>query len=342
MARVGQHLTPERRAAIEDRLRRGDATNTIAREMGASFTTVHRVKVEMAAEPVSSIITFPTFPDEDIPVDRIIGLMAERSKRKLEAAAAKEWMPIRINSTSPVVIAFVGDPHLGDDGTNWDLLLRDIGMMTAPNVYAVNIGDVGNFWIGSLIRLYADQETSKKTEHKLAKWFLHDSGIRWLLWLLGNHDTFGDAAYILKAMNKTSVPMMEWQAKFTLKFPTGLEVPIFASHDFPGNSQWNGGHANMKAAKMRGGAAIYVSGHKHTWHLHSEEMPDSGEVFWTMRARGYKFLDSHATRHGFSSDKYGATMAAVIDPRADTIHEALTCFPCLERAVMFRDAISQD
>ena len=72
--------------------------------------------------------------------------------------------------------------------------MRDADLMAkTPGVYAVNIGDTTDNWGGRLIRLYAENDVSRQTERKLARWFLQESGIRWLVWLHGNHDTMDGA-----------------------------------------------------------------------------------------------------------------------------------------------------
>ena len=72
-------------------------------------------------------------------------------------------MEIKIKSNKPIGVAFVGDPHVDNNGCNWPLLRRDIAIMRdTPGMFAVNIGDVTDNWAGRLVRLYADQEMSKK------------------------------------------------------------------------------------------------------------------------------------------------------------------------------------
>jgi hypothetical protein len=244
---------------------------------------------------------------------------------------AKKWFQIRMADSRPIGLSLVGDPHVDDDGCNWPQLQADIEIMKQEGVYSVNIGDINNNWTGRLLRLYANQETSKGTAWKLSKWFLRDSGIRWLAWLHGNHGAWNDGAEIMRQMNIQSVPMAEWEAQFKLVFPNKAEIRVWASHDFSGHSMWNTLHGMQKTAHMKDWAHLYASGHKHNWGVHQEESASRNFTYWLARCRGYKYLDSHSERMGHQSQQYGASILAVIDPTATDDNARVVCFSNLER-----------
>lgn len=333
-------VSPEDLAAAAAAFSDTKNTSEAARRLGIPRSTLqHRLQMAAAADvrPPTPIV-FPEHPADDIPTEDLIRQHARRAEQRFAAAASRVWQPIKIGSDDPYVLAFVGDPHLDDDGCDWPMLLKHIELMKRPGVYAVNIGDTTNNWAGKLARLYANQDTSKRTARKYAKWFLAESGINWLLWLMGNHDMWDDGGDILRLMNTTPMPMEDWEARFTIVTPNGFSLPVWASHDFKGRSMYNKLHGPMRAARERRGAMIYVCGHTHEWAVTQEELPDSREVFWAMRARGYKVLDPHAVRYGFDSKRYGATVAAVVDPRAEAPFN-VHCFADLETAVRYRDSL---
>lgn len=338
---IGKHATPEARIEADRLLKEGKSIAETSRITGMARETVRDIKHRgpVRDPEYTTKVEFPAPVDDDIPVEQIVDMMARRAEKRFEAAKAREWQTIKIKDDLPTVIAFVGDPHLDDDGTDWPLLQKHIALLKSPHCYAVNIGDTTNSWGGRLVRLYANQETSKKTSRKLAKWFLADSGIPWLVWLSGNHEEMDSSFELFRLMNTKQIVMEEWQARFAVEWSNGFRVPIWAAHDFKYRSQYNVLHGVQRAARERRGASIYVAGHIHTWGVSQEEQADTGEVFWTMRARGYKMLDSHAVRWGFDSKRYGATVAAVIDPRNPDPHTAVHCFADLETAINFRDSL---
>lgn len=287
-------------------------------------TLIRRAKAyKPETEPAYKL---PDFPDNDIPVSELIESMKKRFNKRNEFQKAINWFPVRMRDDKPIGLAFVGDPHVDDDGCNWPLLEQDINIMKQDGIYGCNVGDTTNNWAGRLIRLFAKQETSQETAQKLAKWFLTDSGIKWLVWALGNHDSWGEGAAVLKAMNAHNVPMLDWQAKFEVKFPNKYGCRVWMAHDFPGNSMWNTMHGAQKAAHLKEQADIFICGHKHNWGLHQEESASKGYVYWLARARGYKHIDDYAEQGGHQSQSYGSTILAVINPKAPNASAAVQCF----------------
>jgi hypothetical protein len=280
----------------------------------------------------------PVFPDEDIPVEDIIDTMSRRFEKRSASYKAHTWFPVRFKSDEPVAILWVGDPHVDDNGCNWPVLKRHAELCQTAGVYAVNIGDVSNNWAGRLQKLYAEQDASVGTARKLAEWLMLDSGIHWLVWLIGNHDAWGDGAEILAQMAKrgtTKLVCHDWEARFRLCFPNGWEARVFAAHDFKGYSMWNPLHGPMKAGAMGPEADIYVCGHKHNWAVFNYENASRGREQHFIRVRGYKFLDDYARRLGIIEQEGGCSMLTVFDPS----RESMTTFSDVERGVEFLNVL---
>lgn len=335
-------LSDELAAEAMDAVRRaGGDKSAAAREMGIPRSTLQnrlRAAENRAIKPRKNDASFslPEFPDDDIPVEEIIESMCKRYEKRSAHVAAKKWFPVQIKSDIPIGVGFVGDPHVDDDGCNWPLLKQHIEIFkNTDGLYGVNIGDTTNNWVGRLMKKFADQETSQSTARKLAKWFLHDSGIEWLVWLLGNHDVWNDGAAVLTGMNTKRIPMEDWEAKFRLVFPNNRECRIWASHNFSGNSIWNSLHGPQRTAHTKAEANIYVCGHLHNWALHHEESATRDFTYWLARARGYKFIDEYATKLGHGSQDEGATIVSVIDPKATSEAGFVTCFADMEEGADF-------
>jgi hypothetical protein len=263
-------------------------------------------------------ITFPKFSNPNAPIKQVIGRLAEDQARKAKRAAEEKWFRVHVRDKRPIGILWFGDPHLGTS-TNWDALNRHVKhCATVKGLYGANIGDTTNNWVGSLMRLAAEEDISRKTERRLAKWFLSEAGITWFLWLMGNHDEWNEGADILRLMDiHNRVPMFDWSAKIELVFPNRVKIRVHAAHDFPGNSMWNSTHAPARAPRMLGGGAdLYACGHKHTWGIQQFEMPDAGKCPTAIRVRGYKTGDHYAKRLGFPEDENGFSILTIFDPTA--------------------------
>lgn len=306
-----------------------------ARAIGVDPQTIRRglKKISSAHETPEAI--FPDLPSSELPADKLIDQACSRFETHLAARDARKWFEIKIKSNKPIGVCFVGDPHIDNNGTNWPLLRDHIRILEETDgMHAVGIGDLTDNWTGRLVRLYADQEMSKKQAWKLAKYLLKDTKIRWLAHLLGNHDAWGDGPYLIKANAQTVVPVCEWQARFRLTFPNGRDIKVHAAHDFPGSSIWNKMHGAQKAAMLYERADIYACGHKHEWQCVEGENANRDFCYWLIRSRGYKYIDSYADQLGYASQRYGASITAVIDPSAEG-PTRVRCFPDLAEAAEF-------
>lgn len=270
-------------------------------------------------------IELPQFPDEDIPVEDIIALQSKRFKTRVASYEAHTWFPIKVKDKKPIGILWFGDPHVDDNGCNWPALQRDIALCRdTEGLYGANIGDTTNNWSGRLMRLYAEQDASIGTARKLAKWFMLDSGVIWLIWLIGNHDAWGDGAEVLAQMAKQhgtqKIICHDWEARFSLNFPNGWSPRIHAAHNFRGHSQWNPLHGPMKAGQMGEEAELYICGDKHSAASFEFENAARGGVFQRfVRVRGYKFMDSYARHLGLAEQASGCAAVTVFDPSRKSV-----------------------
>tara|TARA_R100000315_G_C5229114_1_gene140060 strand:+ start:200 stop:1234 length:1035 start_codon:yes stop_codon:yes gene_type:complete len=290
--------------------------------------------VHAAATPEPSHeppVVYPTFPDEDVPAEDILDLMERRFEQRQAREQAEHWFAIKEKTNEAIAYSWFGDPHIGSNGCNIKLLRRDIERIkSTPGMFAANCGDSVDNWGGSLVRLYAENDVSRQTERRLARWFLEEAGIPWRLWLLGNHDVMdqGLSAY-LEGINAHRIPVLDWRAKFRVLFPNGCEIKIDAAHDHKGSSIYNPLHGQKRASLWDEEADLYIAGHRHSWALASEEVA-SGRVINMARARGYKYLDEFARRRNYVVQQCGASIVTVFDPQATSPARLVQMFADVE------------
>ena len=308
----------------------------VAKELDVSESKVHRL-LRVIDSDDDPVIELPEFPDDDIPAEQILDQMADRFNQRLKHEDAKNWFSVRVRDDKPIGITFIGDPHLGANGCNIPLLRSDIDTVTkTEGVYCVNLGDTADNWsYGNLIRLYADNDVSRQTERRLAKWFLEDAGVRWIVWLMGNHDVMAsEFTTYLRTLNAEQIPMTDWRAKFKLTFPNDSEVLVDAAHNHKGTSIYNRLHGQKRAALWNENADIYVAGHHHNWAMTQEEL-DDGRVVCLARARGYKWVDEFADRHGLAHNVQGASIMFVIDSSEEAPTRRIKPFADLEEGAEY-------
>lgn len=265
-------------------------------------------------------VVHPFIPPDDKPVHQLIQDMCDRFEKRKDSYEAKKWMEFKVNTDLPIGINVFGDPHVDDDGCNWPLLKKHIDICKQPGVYGMNIGDTHNNWVGRLMKEYANQSTTRSTAWKFIDWFFRESGVTWLVILLGNHDGWNFGSETMSKICENLCTMVDWRAQFVLKFKNGVEFRIDAAHDHTGQSQWNSLHAQQKASTMGGTAHLYIAGHRHNWAIAQHECPHTNRIYHLARARGYKEIDDYSDKLGFGAQKNGASIFVVIDPTASEIN----------------------
>lgn len=312
-----------------------------SRALGIAKSTIqdsvkrHKQRIADAGAP--NVPVAAPLPADDVPTAELIDMMCRRFEKRQANAEAQRWRRFQVPHKGPYALAFMGDPHVDDNGCNWPLLRRHCQMLAeAEGVYAVNIGDTTNNWAGRLERLWAHQDTSGATARKLAHWLLNESGVPWFLWLHGNHDSWAGPVGTpwFEAVKPHYVHMAEWGAKVTLVSPNGHELRLWAAHNFKGSSIWNNMHGLERAAQMADWAHLYVAGHHHDFGIREGENAERRYIYNLVRARGYKFIDHHADVHGFPSYEHGATVLAVVDPDAGKAN-AVKAFSDLEHGLEY-------
>ena len=126
-------------------------------------------------------------PSPDIDVEELVEQRIKAFARKSAHEAARALIPVRVRDDLPIGVLHMGDPHVDDAGTDLALLKRHSDLTRkVPGLYAANVGDTTNNWVGRLARLYAEQETSSSQAWQLGEWLI--ARTRWIYLVGGNHD----------------------------------------------------------------------------------------------------------------------------------------------------------
>ena len=313
-----------------------------SRAMGIPRSTFeHRIRLAQERElenRTNDEPILPTFPPSDLPTEQLIQSLSARFEKRIEHQNAKRYFDIVLPDDRPRLLATVGDPHLGVS-TNWKLLQHHVELMTHnEGVMCVGIGDAANNWGGRLTALYAEEDISRETERRLAKWFLE--ALPWAVWLHGNHEAMNsEFSTYLEAINAQKVPMIDWRATVRFVFPSATIKADFA-HNHKGSSIYSKTMGQKRSVLWEAnpgpdGAPVdlVVAGHHHTWAITQEELDDNRCVILA-RCRGYKFHDTFAIRHQFANMRYGSTLAFVVQPKLEGPMR-ITPFADLEQGIKY-------
>lgn len=306
-------LAAEAARALE---KAGGNCSQAARELGIPRETLRHRAAWHAEHGKPSGFDFHEDEGGEPPVEELIERAVRDFSRRAKAARAKEVVTVKARSNEPMALAWLGDPHIDDNGCDWPKLREHLAIIKAtPGMYGCNLGDTTNNWVGNLGRLYAAQETSKRTAIRMMEWLFE--AIPWFVVIAGNHDLWsGDDSPLHWLQNRVGVAG-DWAARFRIAFPNGQSFDVDARHDHPGHSQDNPLHGQMKA-KIRHPIAqdadLIIGGHKHVAALSMQEDIRRGRPTWFARARGYKAFDSYARNLGFPEQQHGQAVVSVINP----------------------------
>ena len=301
----------------------------------------HPVPSSIQKEPDDKF-TVPYVPTEDLEFPELIEHLVKRYKKRDKAKKKSNWVEVKVDFNEPYMLVLVGDPHVDDNYFNAPKWLRDISIIQQhkPYIRSIMIGDNTNAWVGRLSRIYSDQNTTVTDAWRLVEHMMSKEGFDPLISVAGNHDMWIDrGSDPMKWMQRArNLVAGDWNVNFTLVHPNKRKVRISASHDFPGHSQWNPLHSNLKASMMGSQADIYCSGHKHNWAIMTMPINAQNRVVHLIRARGYKAYDEYATKLGHEPDmtELGESIAIVIDPNGNE-HNYIHTFPDLEQGAEFLD-----
>ena len=275
--------------------------------------------------PDAGAIQMPELPDKEPSYEELV----ERSKRAFrqykEAHDARRLVRLPVRMDGPIGILATGDPHVDAHGTNWDLIQKHTRLVReTEGLFATNVGDLANNWVGRLARLYAEQHTTPREARIKIEGFFREFGGK-LLWIdCGNHDVWNGQDDLYRWLARAAGASMAWYGnRVCLEFRSGATVTVNSRHDFKGSSQWNIVHGPLKAAMMGDRDDIYTCGHLHAGG-YQMLVHAGGEISHVTRLSAYKVLDTYKDENGWRDQHLPAALF-IINPYATT-HAAKVTF----------------
>jgi hypothetical protein len=275
---------------------------------------------------------------KDRSLKELLEYAREESIRAVEYEENNQLLEVVVPVPGPIGLMVFGDPHIDNAGRDINMLQRhlDVARDRRNYVFAGNIGDVRDNWIGRLARLYADQTITARESWKLAEWMI--KYIKWSWLIKGNHDTWSGANDPLDWICEQSGVGFVRDAGVRIQFnhPNGQSTRLHARHDFPGNSIYNPLHA-LKRETLHGHRDhILVAGHRHIG-ADAGDYNSSG-AFQMVRVSGYKVSDSFRHAMGFKARPLHPAAMIIVDPdEPDTSRARAWCAPTVETGALILD-----
>lgn len=254
----------------------------------------------------------------EIDIDALISRRIEQFAIKKQIREREQILPVRVKLDGPIGLGFMGDPHIDDDGTDIQQLFEHVDLFGKHNegLFACNLGDVSNNWIGKLSHLWSEQSTSAAESRALVNEFLGRTN--WLFYIHGNHDCWGGGNNLLtQILAQNAAITKEHRVRVGLRLPNGRNVKIHAAHGFRGKSMWSEVYGAARVAQLDGDHHdIYAGGHIHTSGYAHGMRPSSGRMWHAIQVASYKKFDRYADELGLDSKDLYNCPVALIDPEA--------------------------
>lgn len=293
---------------------------------------VRRILLDLGAEPrpvvggasPSATIAAPEEPSAPyiigagphLDID-LAALRMEASRQfatKQRAAQKRKRQTIRFDY-GPILIAFVGDQHIGNAGSNIDRMYRERDLICAtPGAYAWGMGDlVDNFIVGRLMAQNMKPSIDVLGQWELARDYLHSFGSRLVAAVGGNHGAWTAMLTGIDYRRDVCPDGVLYDGdEIQADVRVGQEAfPIWARHQWSGSSIYNQTHGAERAARFSDPSfTFYVGAHLHTGAV-TRSFVHEGRRKCAIQIGAYKEHDDYARVCGFSPSD-GSTAAAVV------------------------------
>jgi len=265
--------------------------------------------------PPSLEVNGATADGRDFDPEQAIQEQARRFKRKHRRAQKKRTQTIRFD-TGPIMIAFVGDQHLGNAGTDIERVFEEQRIIKqTPGAYCWQMGDVvDNFIVGRLKEQNMKPAAPIWEQWQLAKEYLDRWDDRIVAYVGGNHGAW--------TMGQTQIDYRrdicpdgilydgdDVQATVSVGSAT---YDIWARHKWRGHSIYNQTHGQERAARFNDpNHDIYVGAHTHEGALY-REMIHEGQRKAAVQVGTYKVHDDYARTQGYPESDMSTACAVIL------------------------------
>jgi hypothetical protein len=276
-------------------------------------------------------------PSRDRSLSELIAHRRAESERAIEYEDATNLFRVDLKADGPIGLMIFGDPHIDSPGCDFRMLESHLSLAAkrAEYVFAGNIGDLQDNWIGRLERLYADSTTNSRETWRLVEWMMKGCGVQWTWLIKGNHDCWLGRNDPLDWISKSAGVGIEQPHGVRIGFqhPNGQQTRMNARHDFKGNSIYNPLHSLKREVLHGHRDHIVVAGHRHIG-ADARDINGDGMPFVMVRVSGYKVADPYRLEIGAHAKPLHPSALIVVDPdEPESSNNRVWCAPTCEEGI---------
>lgn len=246
--------------------------------------------------------------------------------RKLQAFERKEakgdWrslVPLNLPGR-PFRLKIFGDPHLDDDGCDFDLFERHwLEMNAEQGVYGICVGDWFNNWLRALGHLWKEHSTAPSDSWLLLEGLMEERGDALLAACSGNHDDWshGPIDPVAYLMRQHGVAYRKGAIRLELRPGNHTPLTIAMRHKWRGASMYSAAHGIRRAVEKGWADDIAIGGHIHQDESRHYIHPDTGKITTICQVSAFKAYDDHVDVQGYQGPRISPVWDLVIDPACE-------------------------
>lgn len=257
------------------------------------------------------------FNDEDIDGAEVWGLVKEMQKGLSGIRKDKREATFTFSRDEPIGIAFMGDVHIGDIGTDYAQIEKDMNLIReTENMYLVCGGDYINNYIKKEKSYNEFEVVQPRVQWRLAEWFFEQLEDSIIAVATGNHDNWAEELTQFDALWSTIRHMNFIYTKhggvLNINLP-GQDYSIMFKHNIRATGGLNPTAAVKQMIRQDGNADIGALFDTHVGAL--EEFIHEGEWRVAIRTGSYKTDDHWGNAMGFANNVLAAVPVVVLHPR---------------------------
>lgn len=264
-------------------------------------------------------------------------------ERKAEKGDWRQLVPLNLPG-KPFRLKIFGDPHLDDDGCDFELFERNwLELNSETGIYGLCVGDWFNNWLRALGHLWKEHSTAPSDSWLLLEYLMQERGDALLAACSGNHDDWshGPVDPVAYLMRQHGVAYRNGAIRLELRPGNHSPITIAMRHKWRGRSQYSHAHGMIRGLTFNNWYDnVLIGGHIHVDEARTWTCPETGRHATVCQVSAFKSYDLYADVHGFAGAKISPVWDLVIDPSApDTDPDKVKVFYDSARAQAYLEAI---
>jgi len=322
----------------------GYNTSETARRLSVARQTVLKcIKIGASSEYLKDEeLRGPNTPKADDYMSARDRMIAAYQRKKRKGDWRKPVMTVV--SSEPYRLKLFGDPHLDNDGCNFELFEQHwLEMSAERRIYGVCIGDWFDNWTRALAHLYQDHSKPPTDAWTCLEWLMEQRGEALIAACSGNHDDWskGPGVDPVDLLMKRHGVLYRKGAIRVQVHHEGCEPMYWAlRHKWRGKSMYSAAHWAASHLNIKWRDDLMVGGHT---HQDDKRMVQRDDGVWchACQVSAFKEIDDYADVHGFDGQKASPVWDLVVEPaRPRTDPDRIKIFWSSEAAQSYLEAIS--